>query len=87
MIQTRERPRAKITFVTPRRERKGLASGFVFHSGVFDHHVLELAGLEDISALQAFDEFCVFFAGDNLHTRVLTFVHGVALLGGLRRRD
>ena len=31
--------------------------------------------------------FGVFFAGDNLHTRVLTLVHGVALLGGLRRRD
>jgi hypothetical protein len=37
----------------------------------FDVHVLELAGLEDLAALFAFDEFAVFLAAHDLHARVL----------------
>jgi hypothetical protein len=58
-------------------------SGFVVQFGVFDDHVLKLTGFEDVAALQAFDEFGVFLAGDNLHTRVLTLIHGASLLGSI----
>jgi hypothetical protein len=37
----------------------------------FDVHVFELAGLEDLAALFAFDEFAVFVAAHDLHARVL----------------
>ena len=36
----------------------------------FDAHVLEFAGLENLAALQALDEFGVFVAAHNLHARV-----------------
>lgn len=55
--------------------------------GFFDVHVLEFAGIKDFATLQAFHEFCVFIAGNNLHTRVLTFLHAGALVGKLRGRD
>lgn len=66
---------------------KEKSSGFVLQPGIFDHHVFELAGFEDVAALQAFDEFGIFLARHNLHTRVLALIHGASLLGGLRRRD
>src|SRR4029078_6622678 len=53
---------------------------------VFDDHVLELAGFEDLTAFLAFDELGVFLAGDNLHTRMLARCHVASLLGGGRRR-
>jgi hypothetical protein len=37
----------------------------------FDTHVLEFAGLEDFTALEAFYELGVFLATHDLHTRVL----------------
>src|SRR5580698_8915319 len=46
-------------------------SDFVFLCVLFDVHVLELAGLEDLAALFAFDEFAVFLAAHDLHARVL----------------
>jgi len=39
----------------------------------FNVHVFEFAGVEYIAALQAFDEFSIFFARDYAHTRVLAF--------------
>src|SRR3954451_2952880 len=42
----------------------------------FDVHVLELAGLEDFSALQTLDVLSFFIARDDLHARVLArFIH------------
>ena len=38
---------------------------------LFDVHVFEFAGLEDLAAFQALDEFGVFIAAHDLHTRVL----------------
>jgi hypothetical protein len=58
-------------------------SGFIVQLGVFDNHVLELTGFEDVDTLEAFDEFGVFLAGHNLHTRVLTLIHDASLLGGI----
>ncbi len=46
-------------------------SDFVFLRVLFDVHVFELAGLEDLAALFAFDEFAVFVAAHDLHARVL----------------
>jgi hypothetical protein len=66
---------------------EGKSSGFVLRPGVFDNHVLELAGLEDVAALEAFDKFGIFLARYNLDTWVLALIHGASLLGGLRRRD
>lgn len=51
---------------------------------LFDIHVFEFAGLEDFSALHAFDELGVFFAGDDFHARVFALGH-IDLLGRLRR--
>ena len=63
-----------------------VSSGFVLQPGVFDHHVLKFAGFEDVAALQALDEFGIFLAGHNLHTRVLALIYA-SLLGGWRGRD
>jgi hypothetical protein len=62
-------------------------SGFVRQIGLFDGHVFEFAGFEDVAALQALNEFGVFFAGHDLHTRVLAFWHVTSLLGKLGLRD
>ena len=49
---------------------------------LFDAHVLEFAGLEDLAALQAFHKLSVFFAAHNLHARMFTrSVVGVWWLG------
>src|SRR5579859_757736 len=34
---------------------------------LFDRHVAEFAGFEDLAALQALDELSIFLAGDDLH--------------------
>ena len=62
-------------------------SGFVRQFGLFDGHIFEFAGFEDLSAFEALNEFGVFFAGHDLHTRVLAFWHVTSLLGELGRRD
>ena len=62
-------------------------SGFVRQFGLFDGHVFEFAGFEYLAAFQAFNEFGVFFAGHDLHTRVLAFWHVTSLLGELGLRD
>ena len=57
-------------------------SGFVAEVGLFDVHVLEFTGLENLSAFEAFDKLTVLFAGHDLHTRMLTHCHVASLLGG-----
>ena len=56
-------------------------SEFVRDRCIFDGHVLELAGLEDFAAFEAFDEFGVFFPGHDLHARVLALSHDCSFLG------
>ena len=51
---------------------------------LFDIHVSELAGLEDLAALKALDKFRILFAGDNFYARVLAWRHA-CFLGGLLR--
>jgi hypothetical protein len=49
---------------------------FLFGTGaLFDVHVFEFTGFEDIATLEALDEFGVLFARDNLHAWVLTRIH------------
>ncbi len=38
---------------------------------LFDAHVLEFAGFEDLAAFQTLNEFGIFVAADDLHARVL----------------
>jgi hypothetical protein len=66
---------------------RGEGSGFVRQFGLFDDHIFEFARFEDFSAFEALNEFGVFFAGHDLHTRMLTFWHVTSLLGELGRRD
>jgi hypothetical protein len=66
---------------------EGKGSGFVGQFGLFDGHVFEFAGFEDVAAFETLNEFGVFFAGHDLHTRVLTFWHVTSLLGELGLRD
>ncbi len=54
-------------------------SGFFGGSLLLDVHVLEFAGIEDLTALFAFHEFAVFFAGNNLDTWVFALLHGLSL--------
>jgi hypothetical protein len=61
-------------------------SRFLTKLRVFDDHVLEFAGFEDLTTFLAFNEFRVFFASDNLHTRVLARRHVASLLGEWGRR-
>ena len=56
-------------------------SGFVRELGLFNSHVFEFAGIEDIPAIEACDEFGVLLAGYDLHTGVLTLIHDASLLG------
>jgi hypothetical protein len=66
---------------------RGKESGFVRKFGFFDGHIIEFAGFEYLAAFEAFNEFGIFFACHDLHTRVLTFWHVTSLLGELGRRD
>ncbi len=52
-------------------------SEFVGEFGFFDGHVLKFARLEDFAAFKAFHKFSVFFASNDLDTRVLTWRHVV----------
>jgi hypothetical protein len=61
-------------------------SGFLWKLRIFDDHVLELTGFEDFTAFLAFDEFGVFFAGHDLHARVLALRRVAFLLGDWGRR-
>jgi hypothetical protein len=61
-------------------------SGFVAWNAVFDSHVLEFAGFKNFPTFQALDKFSVFFAGYDLHTRMLTRIPLALLRGDLRRR-
>src|SRR6266478_4243830 len=65
----------------------GEGTGFVRKFGLFDGHIFEFARFEDFSAFEALNEFGVFFAGHDLHARMLTFWHVTSLLGELGRRD
>ena len=62
-------------------------SGFVSQFGLFDGHVFEFAGFENLAAFEALNKFGVFFAGHDLNTRVLAFWHVTSLLGDLGLRD
>jgi hypothetical protein len=52
-------------------------------NALFDVHVFELAGLEDLAAVFALYELGVFVAAHDLHTRMLTRLR---FSGVLRRR-
>jgi hypothetical protein len=65
--------------------RKGIL-GFVFKLRLFNAHVLEFAGLKDLTALQTLYEFKVLIARDDLHPGVLTLVH-LVLLSGIRTAE
>ncbi len=55
-----------------------------FAFGAFlDAHILEFAGLENLTALKTFDELRVFIAAHDLHARVLARL----LAGVLRMRE
>jgi hypothetical protein len=64
---------------------KVLASLFVRIFLLFDRHVLQFAGLENISTFLAFHIFGVFVPGDDLHARMLARLGRNLLLRGLRR--
>jgi hypothetical protein len=67
----------------PRKELGGNGgSGFIAEIGVFDGHILEFAGLKDVSAFHTLDELTVLFASHNLHAWVLTRCHVAFLLAG-----
>ncbi|SPF40594.1 hypothetical protein SBA1_310004 [Candidatus Sulfotelmatobacter kueseliae] len=51
--------------------RHALAGLDVFLRAFLDVHVLEFAGLEDLAALLALDEFSVLIAAYDLHAEVL----------------
>jgi hypothetical protein len=59
----------------------GSGSGF-FLDSLFDVHVLELAGFEDLAAIFALDEFGVFVAANDLHAKMLAGLW----FAGVRRR-
>lgn len=56
--------------------------GSAFPVALFGVHVLELAGLEDLAALQALYELAVLVPSDDLHPRVRAGTVRVLLLGG-----
>ena len=65
-----------------REEPSGIGGG----RSVFDGHIFEFAGFENLSAFNALDEFVVFFASDDLHARMFTSGH-IALLLVAWQRD
>lgn len=51
-----------------------------FSSGLLlNAHILEFAGIKDLTAFLAFYEFAVFFAGDNLYAWVFALLHLLSL--------
>jgi hypothetical protein len=57
--------------VTANAFARGRSEFFAAADPLFDIHVLEFAGLKDFPAILAFNEFAIFIAADDLHTRVL----------------
>jgi hypothetical protein len=57
----------------------------LFQQSFFAAHILEFAGLEDLAAFFALDEFTVFVSADDLHTRVLAGLPGNYALRGRGR--
>jgi hypothetical protein len=53
---------------------------FAIHA-LFDAHVLQFAGLEDLAALQALHELGIFVAAHNLHARMFARLVGILRLG------
>ena len=56
--------------------------GGAFAVAILGVHVFELAGLENLAALQALDEFTVLVPSDDLHPLVHTSAVGSLLLMG-----
>ena len=52
---------------------------------LFDIHVLEFAGFENLAAFFALDEFRIFIPADNLYARVLAGWLRITALGGRGR--
>ncbi|GEM_PF-6813698 len=51
---------------------------FFFGNFFFDGHVLKFGGVEDLSAIQAFDVFCILFARNDAYSGVFASRgHGV----------
>jgi len=72
-----------VTIVIPTRIASSESFlGFAL-SPLFDAHVLEFAGLENLTAFQALHELCVFIAAHDLHARMLAGW----LVAGLRVRE
>jgi hypothetical protein len=59
-------------------------SGVAFLDALFDVHVAQFARFEDISALDALDEFGILIAANDLHARVFAGLPGDRVW--LRRR-
>jgi hypothetical protein len=78
---------AKVTTVTKELPGSvspgGEKSTLVRELCVFDSHIFELAGFEDLATFQAFHELGVFLAGHNLHPRVLTWLNCAGHFGDL----
>jgi hypothetical protein len=55
----------------------------LFLDALFDIHVLELAGLENLAAVFTFDKFSILVAAHDLHTKMLA---GLRFTYALRRR-
>jgi hypothetical protein len=51
---------------------------------LFDVHVFELAGFEDLAAILALDELSIFIAAHNLHAKMLARLRRGALRSGGR---
>jgi hypothetical protein len=56
-------------------------SDFAFLGALFDIHVFEFAGLEDLAAFFAFDELRFFIPADDLHAGVLARLLRITALG------
>src|SRR5579859_4913015 len=71
----------------PSRRRPEWGLDFAFLGALFDIHVFEFAGLEDLAALLALDELGILVSADNLHAGVLTRLFHIPYLrrGRLRR--
>ena len=64
---------------------KILGSLFVRVFLLFDRHVLQFAGFENVPTFLAFHIFRVLVPGDDLHARMLALLGRDLLLRGLRR--
>jgi len=67
-----------VTGVTPE-------SDFGVFGALFDIHVLELTGLEDLAALYTLHELGIFVAADDLHARMFARLLRTCILRGSGR--